>query len=143
MAQDIMSPSKTYTSLLEAAKSLCNAFSSHSTSLLDHFSSSPYAFEHGNPALAPFLGREFTGRAGVADYFAQLHKHLSHIDMHFWGYVVDEVEKKVSVSGEAFFTWKATNVVWHENFTYTLEFLEEDGVWKVEYYKVWADSGSL
>ena len=138
-----MSASKTYTSILEAAQSLCNSFSSHSSSFLDHFSSSPAAFEHGNPALGPFLGRSFIGREGITNYFAQLQKYLSYEDMTFCDYVVDEVEKKVSVTGKAKFTWTATNIEWHEVFTYTLGFVEEEKGWKVQSYQVWADSGSL
>ena len=138
-----MPASKTYTSILEAAQSLCNSFSSHSSSLLDHFSSLPVAFEHGHPALGPFLGRSFTGREGVTNYFAELQKYLSYEDMKFWDYLVDEIEKKVSVTGKAKFTWTATNIEWSEIFTYTLGFVEEEEEWKVQSYQVWADSGAL
>jgi hypothetical protein len=47
------------------------------------------------------------------------------------------------VRGEARFTWKETGKGWDEVFAYRLGFVEEDGLWKVGRYEVWADSGSL
>jgi hypothetical protein len=137
----------TRAALLFAAKSLCLDFSSASPTsiLLSHFSSStrPSAREHGHPSLAPFLGRSFTSRAGVEEYFNMLQQYLTFQDMNFSDYVIDEVDMVVCVRGEARFTWKETGKWWDEMFAYRLGFAEEDGEWKVSQYEVWADSGSL
>lgn len=59
--------------------------------------------------------------------------------MRFGNYLVDEVESKVSVRGEAKFTWISSGQSWDEVFTYVLGFDEER---KVVRYEVWADSGA-
>ncbi|KAF3941225.1 hypothetical protein ABW19_dt0206099 [Dactylella cylindrospora] len=134
-------------SLLQAAESLCNDFASKADlpTLLSHFTTSytATAFEHGDPRFAPFIGRAFTGIDGIIDYFSYLSELLSYRDMEFSEYFVDAKEQKVSVKGKAAFTWLATEVEWEEVFTYTLDFLEEDGVFKVSRYQVWADTGAL
>jgi hypothetical protein len=146
------SGNSTRTALLFAAQSLCDDFSaaSSTSTLLSHFTTSassepstPTAYEHGHRSLAPFLGRPFNGRSGVEEYFNLLQKYLTFQKMRFSDYIVDEVEKVVCVRGEARFTWKETGKGWDEVFAYRLGFVEEDGLWKVGRYEVWADSGSL
>ncbi|KAI0741567.1 hypothetical protein C8Q80DRAFT_1109695 [Daedaleopsis nitida] len=135
--------------LLAAAQALCNAFANKADTdtLLSHFSSSHQisAFEHGLPALAPFLGRAFTGRAGpasVAAYFRLLQQHLTYDDMSFGTWVVDADAQRVSVKGHARFTWAegaGKGQCWDEHFAYILDF-DQDA--KVTDYQVWADSGA-
>ncbi|MCJ1248645.1 hypothetical protein MMC30_005863 [Trapelia coarctata] len=137
-----MPTSKVYTSLLSAARAITTAFASHFPSL-SHFSSTPTALEHGHPSLAPFLGRSFRGPEGLAEYFSLLEKYLTYENMRFEDFVVDEMEKVVSVKGMARFVWKETGVGWEECFTYRLGMVEEEGGWKVHVYEVWADSGAL
>lgn len=135
--------------LLSAAQSLCNDFSSASSTstLLSHFRSDhgalATAYEHGHHSLAPFLGRPFLGRSGVKEYFNMLQQYLTFSDMKFEDYVVDEVEKTVCVTGQARFVWKQTGRGWQEVFAYHLQYVDEDGKWKISRYGVWADSGSL
>lgn len=129
--------------LLNAARSFCDAFASKRPpqTILSYFSSSSevLALEHGLPQLAPFLGREFRGHGGLEEYFFLLAKHLSYDNMRFSRYFADAEEGKVSVRGEATFTWTSTGQSWHEVFTYVLRFDEEA---KVLEYEVWADSGA-
>lgn len=47
--------------------------------------------------------------------------------------------RKVSVKGQAKFTWIETGQSWDETFTYSLDF---DHELKVTDYQVWADSGA-
>lgn len=111
--------------------------------LLSHFSSSPRAIEHGHPALAPFLGREFVGLDGVADYFKLIQQHLRFDNMGFSEWVVDAHAMRVAVKGTARFTWTETGEAWDEVFAYVLDMVEEeDGGVKVGRYQVWADSGA-
>ena len=128
---------------MRAASSVCDAFASQAPldTLLAHFSSSPstLALEHGLPSLAPFLGREFRGPEGLREYFGLLAECLSYEDMRFGGYFTDVRECKVSVRGEARFTWSSTGQSWDEVFTYVLQFDDE---LKVTLYEVWADSGA-
>jgi hypothetical protein len=135
------------TSLLKAAQSLCDDFSSASSTstLLSHLSNSPAptAIEHGDASLAPFLGRAFVGRSGVQEYFNMLQEYLTFENMRFSHYVIDEVEKVVCMRGQARFMWKETQKAWDEVFTYRLQFVEEAEKWRVEKYEVWADTGSL
>lgn len=109
--------------------------------IFSHFSSSEdvLALEHGLPQLAPFLGREFRGHDGLQAYFGLLGTHLTYENMSFGWYFVDQEENKVSVRGEARFTWTSTGQSWDEVFTYVLEFDEQA---KVKVYEVWADSGA-
>ncbi len=131
-------------SLLEAAQAFCNAFSIGASpdEILGHFSSSDadlLVLEHGLLRLAPFLGREFRGRDGVREYLKILARHLAYNNMKFGNYLVDSTEGKVSVRGEARFTWIETGQSWDEVFTYVLGF---DDMVKVETYEIWADSGA-
>lgn len=122
------------------------------------------AYEHGLPQLAPFLGRPFRGREGVLRYFRTLAECLSYEGMRFpaaasaaaacddkgesegidngdKGWIVDTAARKVSVKGQARFTWTATGESWDEVFAYVLTF--DDGeVPKVKRYEVWADTGA-
>lgn len=129
--------------LLSAAESFCNAFASQKPldDILAHFSTTHdiMAHEHGLQQLAPFLGRQYTGHQGVKEYFETLASYLSYEHMKFSTYVVDAAENRVSVRGEATFTWTRTGQSWDEIFTYVLA-LDEDG--KVVKYEVWADSGA-
>jgi hypothetical protein len=132
-----------YAELRSAATTFCNAFASKAPpkEILNRFSTSEdvLACEHGLPQLAPFLGRAYRGREGVKEYFDLLGKYLSYEDMRFGNYVVDTEQSKVSVRGQARFTWTSTDQSWDEVFTYVLEF---DKQLKVEKYEVWADSGA-
>ena len=135
--------------LLKSAQALCDAFASKSDidTLLTHFSSTHQisAFEHGLPLLAPFLGRQFLGRAGatsVPAYFQLLQQYLTYDDMSFGTWVVDPVAQRVSVKGRATFTWiegEGKGQSWDEQFAYILDF-DQDA--KVTDYQVWADSGA-
>lgn len=125
------------------------------------------AYEHGLPQLAPFLGRPFRGREGVLRYFRTLAECLSYEGMRFpaaasacddqaedegegvgdgkrdgdKGWIIDIAARKVSVKGQARFTWTATGESWDEVFAYVLTF--DDGeVPKVKRYEVWADTGA-
>ncbi|KAK6503007.1 hypothetical protein TWF481_008043 [Arthrobotrys musiformis] len=134
-----------YTALLEAATSLCTSFAQKSPppNLLSHFSPKIKAFEHGPQNFAPFIGREFEGIEGVTEYLSLLGKYLDYEAMSFSEYFVDERLGKVSVKGKGRFTWIETGVKWDEGFTYTLDYVEEDGELKVARYQVWADTGAL
>ncbi|RVX70969.1 hypothetical protein B0A52_06127 [Exophiala mesophila] len=129
--------------LLTAAKQFCEAFAKQKppAEILSHFSSSEnvLAFEHGLPELAPFLGREFRGQSGLQEYFNILSSLLSYENMRFGNYLVDVDTSKVSIRGEARFTWTSTGQAWDEVFTYVLEFDQEN---KVKVYEIWADSGA-
>jgi len=129
--------------LLAAATSFCEAFAQQKplADISNHFSASDdvLALEHGLPQLAPFLGREFRGRSGLQEYFSILSSTLSYEKMRFSNFVVDPEVSKVSVRGEARFTWTSTGQGWDEVFTYVLEFDDEN---KVKVYEIWADSGA-
>jgi len=129
--------------LLSAAKAFCDAFASKSTpeEIFSHFSSSDdvSAIEHGLPRLAPFLGREFKGQSGIQEYFQAISSCLSYENMRFNNFVVDTEVSKVSVRGQARFTWTSTDQSWDEVFTYVLEFDERH---KVKVYEIWADTGA-
>ena len=109
--------------------------------VLDKFSrkDEPLAIEHGLALLAAFLGRSYIGLDGIRNYFETIAGLLDYENMRFSDYVVDEEVRKVSVRGEATFTWKSTGQSWNEVFTYTLAFDDE---LKVKRYEVWADSGA-
>ncbi|KAJ6262196.1 hypothetical protein Dda_3001 [Drechslerella dactyloides] len=134
-----------YDALLAAAKALCDDFAAKADSqtIVSHFSRDATAFEHGSPTFASFLGREFKGRDGVTEYFGLLQRFLEFANMSFSEYFVDERQGRVSVKGKASFTWLSTGVSWDEVFTYVLDFVDEDGGWKVSRYQVWADTGAL
>lgn len=145
-----MSFTKSRNQLLEAAQALCNDFArgASTETLLSHFQSEgsrhvhgPQAIEHGHKALAPFLGT-WTSRKEVAKYFDQLQEHLTFKNMRFSEWIADPEVMKVSVKGEALFTWNKTHRRWQETFTYTLDFVEEGDELKVSRYQVWADTGA-
>ncbi|KAI0708849.1 hypothetical protein C8T65DRAFT_206727 [Cerioporus squamosus] len=135
--------------LLKSAQALCDAFAAKADiqTLLSHFSTTHQisAFEHGLPALAPFLGRTFSGRDGansVASYFQLLQQYLTYDGMSFGTWVVDAEAQRVSVKGRAKFTWtegEGNGQSWDEQFAYILDF-DQDA--KVTDYQVWADSGA-
>lgn len=129
--------------LLSAAQSFCDAFAGQKPpeEIFSHFSASDdvLALEHGLPQLAPFLGREFRGQKGLQEYFQLLSSNLKYENMRFSNFVVDPEVSKVSVRGEAKFTWTSTGQGWDEIFTYVLEFDEST---KVKVYEIWADSGA-
>lgn len=133
----------TRANLLEAAQRFCDAFSQKKDAniILSLFSTTHEisAIEYGNPTLAPFLGKEFIGKANVELYFKLIGSYLSYENVIFSEYVVDPEAIKVSVKGRGKFTWLSTNQSWNETFTYTLDF---DNELKVVQYQVWADSGA-
>lgn len=79
--------------LYSAAKALCDDFAAKKDveSLLLHFSTTYdcTAIEHGEQALAPFLGRPYKHLAGVKAYFTQLAEVLTYEDMRFSEWIVD------------------------------------------------------
>ncbi|KAG6831869.1 hypothetical protein H0H92_006986 [Tricholoma furcatifolium] len=111
--------------------------------LISHFSTTQQitAFEHGEPSLAPFLGRQFVGSDGVRTYFETIASLLSYENMVFsdHNFVVDVESRKVATKASGRFTWKSTGESWDEIFAYMLSFDEEN---KVVDYQVWADSGA-
>ncbi|KAF9468917.1 hypothetical protein BDZ94DRAFT_1208065 [Collybia nuda] len=129
--------------LLSSAQQFCEAFSRKEdiTNLLSHFSTTHQisAIEHGEPSLAPFLGKSFSGTTGVQSYFEMISSLLSYENMTFSEFVVDTEARKVALKGNARFTWIATAERWEETFAYMLDFDEEG---KVAEYQVWADSGA-
>lgn len=126
--------------LLKSAESLCNAFANKKSTeeVLSHFSTThaTSCFEHGLPALAPFLGRTFTK---PAEYLSVIAKYLTYDNMKFFTYMVDVETCKVNVQGSARFTWIETNESWDEVFTYVLDFDHEA---KITDWRIWADSGA-
>lgn len=149
----------TKASLLTPARSLLTALTTSASipTLLTHFTRDPYptAHEHGLPALAPFLGRTFTGTDGVARYFEVLGEMLGIERMEFEGeeeWVVDTEAMVVVVRGEARFFSRRTGEGWDERFVYRLGMAEDvsldpdDGGrmkgLKVQEYLVWADTGA-
>jgi hypothetical protein len=135
----------THTALLTAATSFCNAFSTSappSEILTNHFTrhhDDILVHEHGQPQLAPFLGRTFRGADGLTQYLSVIAECLSYENMRFTEYIVDAEARKVSVKGEGRFTWKSTGQSWDEAFAFVLEF---DGENRVKRYEIWADSGA-
>lgn len=129
--------------LLSSAKAFCDAFATEKPldEILEYFSTEeePVAIEHGLQQLTPFTGRSFRGIGGIKDYFGIISGLLSYEGMRFSDYFVDTVESKVSVRGQATFTWKETSNRWPEIFTYVLHF---DAKQKVKKYEVWADTGA-
>ncbi|KAF9644556.1 transcription elongation factor S-II [Thelephora ganbajun] len=126
--------------LLRSAESFCNAFANDKPveEILSHFSTthSISCFEHGLPALAPFLGRAFTK---PAEYLDTVAKYLTYENMKFFAYMIDAETRKVNVQGSARFTWIETHESWDEVFTYVLDFDHEA---KITDWNVWADSGA-
>lgn len=142
--------------IIYPARALCSAFArgASTVELLTHFTEEPMAVahEHGHPDLAPFLGRPFNGIDGVGRYFDLIASLLTIQDMRFdredeW--VVDQQTLAVCVRGRARFTWKATGETWDETFCYRLGIAEEvgesaerSGTFKVQEYRIWADTGA-
>ncbi|XP_006459957.1 hypothetical protein AGABI2DRAFT_202473 [Agaricus bisporus var. bisporus H97] len=129
--------------LVQATQRFCDAFADKAdiSAILSHFSKKENinAYEHGNQALAPFLGRFFEGMEGVRTYFEIIGSLLAYEDIRFGVFIVDAEERKVAVRGWGEFTWLETGESWHEVFAYMLDFDEEE---KIKRYQVWADSGA-
>lgn len=131
------------TQLLSAAQRLCDDFANKKDidTLISHFSTTQQAiaFEHGEPSLAPFLGRSFVGLDGIRKYFETIASLVSYENMRFSEFVVDVQARKVATKASARFTWLSTSESWDEVFAYMLFFDDEN---KVTNYEVWADSGA-
>ncbi|PYI33739.1 hypothetical protein BP00DRAFT_469655 [Aspergillus indologenus CBS 114.80] len=128
--------------------------------LLSNFARDIKIHEHGLPALAPFLGRDYVGRAAARRYFEALGAHLRYEGMRFEeaaAWVVDVARGVVVVRGWARFVARRTGQGWGEGFVYRLrmggDFSGEDegvegdegdgeGEVKVKEYLVWADTGA-
>ncbi|RPA94913.1 hypothetical protein L873DRAFT_1700046 [Choiromyces venosus 120613-1] len=134
--------SSSSSSLLTAAKSLCKTLSQSPppplSTILQHFTTTSTAHEHGLPQLTPFLGRELP----IAEYFTLLADNLSFRNMKFEEFIVDEANAKVFVRGTGRFIWTNTGEAWDECFVYLLDYVKEEEGWKVGRYQVWADSGA-
>ena len=126
-----------------AAQSFCAAFAQHADidQILRFFSTTHQitVVEHGEAALAPFLGRPFVGLPAVKAYFESISSLLSYENVKFSEFVVDVESSKVACKGQGKFTWLSTGESWDENFAYMIDFDSEN---KVTDYQVWADSGS-
>ncbi|OJZ89076.1 hypothetical protein ASPFODRAFT_129486 [Aspergillus luchuensis CBS 106.47] len=103
----------------------------------------------GLPDLAPFLGRDFTGQDGVKAYFETMGAALRYEGMRFedeQDWVIDEEKGCVCVRGWARFIAQETEMGWDEGFVYRLKIVQDgggsDGEWKVQEYRVWADTGA-
>ncbi|PFH52594.1 hypothetical protein AMATHDRAFT_139771 [Amanita thiersii Skay4041] len=129
--------------LLATAERFCGAFVQRESidTILSFFSSTQEVriIEHGEPLLAPFLGKWFNGLSGVQAYFEMIGSLLSWDDIRFSEFVIDEELGKVAVKGGGQFTWKSTGDSWKESFAYVLDF-DEEGM--ITQYQVWADSGA-
>ena len=130
---------------LQSTRKLCDLFANKGSmeDIVETFSPSRpdeiLLFEHGLPELASFLGRSFTGKSGIRDYFGVVSDHLSYKDMSFSDFIFDADLKVASVRGKAEFTWKSTGKSWKEVFLYRIK-LDDEG--KILVYEVWADSGA-
>ncbi|KAJ2933454.1 hypothetical protein H1R20_g3636, partial [Candolleomyces eurysporus] len=133
----------TRSELLKAAVTFCTSFSQGKDveSILALFSTTHpvTAVEHGDPSLAPFLGRTFEGKEGVKRYFEVIGSLLSYKNISFGEHVVDAEERKVAVKGKGTFTWIETGKAWDETFAYVLDFDENA---KLTRYQIWSDTGS-
>ncbi|KAJ3743416.1 hypothetical protein DFH05DRAFT_1207838 [Lentinula detonsa] len=129
--------------LLSSATSFCDAFAQNKDldSILSHFSTTHQvsAIEHGEKAIAPFLGRPFEGLDGVRSYFDTIAALLSYENMEFSEFTVDAEAGRVACKGKAKFLWIQTKETWDETFAYMLDFDDEG---KITNYQVWADSGA-
>ncbi|RAL12246.1 uncharacterized protein BO97DRAFT_368952, partial [Aspergillus homomorphus CBS 101889] len=115
--------------------------------LLANFSGDIRIHEHGLPALAPFLGRDYVGLAAAKEYFECMGSHLRYEGMRFEDearWVVDAEAGVVVVRGWARFVARATGQGWAEGFVYRLRIGEDEdsGDVKVKEYLVWADTGA-
>ncbi|KAK5079594.1 hypothetical protein LTR70_009275 [Exophiala xenobiotica] len=95
--------------------------------------------EHGLQQLAPFLGREYRGIQGAEEYFTVLASTIALENGRLVGTFADPEELKVSVKGEATFTWTSTGQSWDEVWTSLLEF---DHEYKIKMYEIWASPGA-
>ncbi|KAJ3760997.1 hypothetical protein EV360DRAFT_93265 [Lentinula raphanica] len=129
--------------LLALATAFCDAFAQHKDvgTILSYFSTTEQvsATEHGERALAPFLGQSFKGLDGVRSYFGTIATLLSYEKMEFSEFTVDAEAGKVACKGNATFIWTETRQSWDETFAYMLDFDDEG---KIQRYQVWADSGA-
>lgn len=75
--------------------------------------------------LAPFLGRVFRDIQGAGEYFTTLASTISPENGKLTGIFADPEESKVSMRGEATFTWTSTGQSWDEACTSLLEFDHE------------------
>ncbi|KAJ5292171.1 hypothetical protein N7478_001422 [Penicillium angulare] len=109
------------------------------------------AAEYGLKSLAPFLGRDFTGQGGVADYFRLVTDILTVHAMTFEkesSWMVDTDLHMVELRGKGCFSWKDTGKVCEEEFFYRIQLAQEEchtaqqGQWKVQDYRVWSDTGA-
>ncbi|PYI02095.1 hypothetical protein BO78DRAFT_274677, partial [Aspergillus sclerotiicarbonarius CBS 121057] len=154
------------TPLAKAKKAVHNLLTAFTQSLplptlLSTFTTTPAPLihEHGLPTLAPFLGRDFVGQDGVQEYFTLVGELLGFEGMRFedeGGWVVGDFGGGdrvvvVVVRGWARFFAKRTGEAWWEGFVYRLGVCrdrgegiggEGDGEWKVQEYRVWADTGA-
>ncbi|KAL3453747.1 hypothetical protein BJX65DRAFT_301566 [Aspergillus insuetus] len=141
--------------LVTPTQSLLKAFATGAdlSTLLSTFTTSPppEAHEHGLQSQAPFLGRTFTGRDGITNYFNILNELLGIESMSFddekeW--VVDAESMAVALRGKARFVAKETGEKWDEAFAYRISLAEDEGSngggggLKVRVYEVWADTGA-
>ncbi|PLB38284.1 uncharacterized protein BDW47DRAFT_125434 [Aspergillus candidus] len=133
-------PPPTRASLIAPVRTLCTAFSSASSpeTLASSFTRTPapLAHEHGLPALAPFLGRDFTGAEGIKRYFALVAGELAIERMDFddeSDWVVDGVAMAVALRGRA-----RVGVAFEQEDTGGVT----KGELKVREYRVWADTGA-
>lgn len=130
--------------LLNSAKAFCTSFADKVPidTILSHFSRTHQitVIEHGDPSLAPFLGRPYNGTNGVTEYFETISSHLSYGSLSFSEYVVDAESRKVAMKGKGKFTWLSTGDSWDETFAYVLDF-DDEGL--VTDYQVWADTGAV
>lgn len=159
--KDKQKPQFTRAALLKRTISFLETLASHSSpaKIAAHFTQSNathiFIHEHGLPQLAPFLGRDFTGSEGVTQYFEIIGSCLEYENMKFDDFLVDEVEGRVSVRGEAKFMWRDSGQGWDEVFRYVLGFApggdtegeerveaDSDGDGKLVRYEIWADTGA-
>ncbi|KAK1226028.1 hypothetical protein PQX77_010987 [Marasmius sp. AFHP31] len=131
------------TQLLSSAQSFCNAFAENKDldTIMTYFSTTHQitVIEHGEKALAPFLGKEYVGIPAARSYFEAIASLLSYKDMKFVEFVVDTEARRVACKARAKFTWKSTEQSWDETFAYMLDFDDEK---KITDYQVWADTGA-
>lgn len=139
--KNLMVPTRT--DLLLASQEFCEAFARGDSpeSILKLFSTTTdiSAIEYGDPELAPFLGKVFEGEEGVKEYFETIGRLLVAENTSFSEYMVDEAQRKVSMKGNARFTWRSTGKAWNETFAYVLDFDEDARVFR---YQIWSDTGS-
>ncbi|KAJ5261031.1 hypothetical protein N7478_011626 [Penicillium angulare] len=141
--------------LIQPVHALCDTLSSGAAipEILHHFTIKPppIAAEYGLKSLAPFLGRDFTGQSGVADYFRLVTDILTIHTLTFekestW--MVDQDLHVVGLRGKGCFSWKDTGQACEEEFFYRIELAQEEnhtaqqGQWKVQDYRVWSDTGA-